>query len=135
MRGFLKNTLLNAISLSTVALIYTSLIVPQNIPGILWAGAIFTLINYLVKPLIKLFLLPINLITLGLFRWLANVIILFILTKVLPTVQVISYDFIGFNYQGFTVPAVNLSLAVSLILVSFLLSFVFNLLSWLLDQP
>jgi len=135
MRAFLKNTLLNAISLSTVALIYTGLIVPKNLSDILWAGAIFTLINYFIKPLIKLFLLPINLITLGLFRWLANVIILFVLTKVLISVQVLSYNFLGLSYQGFSVPAFKLSLTVSLILVSFLLSFIFNMLNWLLDQP
>ncbi|MCG2691802.1 phage holin family protein, partial [Microgenomates group bacterium] len=69
MKDFLRQSLINSFSLYIVASIFPGLTVPQQLLNLIWAGIIFTLINRLVKPVIKLFLLPINLITLGLFGW------------------------------------------------------------------
>jgi len=134
MRNFIRNSLLNSFSLFAVATFYPGLIVPQQLQQLLWAGVIFTLINVLVKPIVKLFLLPINLITLGLFRWLANVLVLLFLTRIIDTISVISFVSPSISQAGFTIPSLNINLAVSYILVSFLLSFVFNLLDNLLTQ-
>jgi putative membrane protein len=134
MRDLIRNSLLNSFSLFAVAAFYPGLIVPQQLQQLLWAGVIFSLINALVKPIVKLFLLPINLITLGLFRWLANVLILLVLTRIIDTISVISFISPPISQAGFAIPSLNINLAVSYILASFLLSFVFNLLDNLLTQ-
>ncbi|HBU21828.1 TPA: hypothetical protein DEB02_02700, partial [Candidatus Beckwithbacteria bacterium] len=106
MRRFLRLALLNSISLFVVSAFYPGLIVTPLLTGIVYAGAVFTLINYLVKPIVKLLLLPINLVTLGLFRWLSNVLILLTLTRLLSTVSVVPAVIPSLAYQGFVVPQI-----------------------------
>lgn len=78
---------------------------------LLSAAATLTIFNLLVKPILKLLFLPINLLTLGMFRWLINVIILYLLMMVVPEIKIIGF--------------------VNAVLVSFFLSFVWSLLRWL----
>ena len=134
MKNFIKISLLNSFSLFLVASIYPGLIIPNSLIDLLWAGIIFTLINHLVKPLIKLFLLPINLITMGLFRWLANVFILVILVRISSKITLIAFTSSTLSYSGFVVPSIKFNLIYSFILASFLLSITFNLLKFFLTK-
>ena len=127
MRDFLRNSLLNSFSLFTVSSFYPGLIIPDNLKTLVWAGIVFTLINYLIKPIVKLFLLPINLITLGVFRWVANVLVLMILVRVIDTINITSLATPSFSQAGFTIPFLTVNHFFSYILVSFLLSLVFNI--------
>ncbi len=134
MKKYLRLTLLNTFSLFTVSTFFKGLITPSNMLDLLWAGLIFTVINQLVKPIIKLFLLPINLVTLGLFRWLANVLVLLVVTRVVDTVKIVGFISPPINQAGFAIPSLNLNFPTALILGSFLLSLVFNLLNSLLTK-
>jgi len=127
MRDFLRNSLLNSFSLFTVSSFYPALIIPDNLKTLVWAGIVFTLINYLIKPIVKLLLLPINLITLGVFRWVGNVLVLMILVRVIDTINITSLATSSFSQAGFTIPPLNINQFFSYILVSFLLSLVFNI--------
>ncbi len=134
MKNYLRLSFLNTFSLFIVASFYPGLIIPTQILELLWAGVIFTIINQLVKPIIKLFLLPINLITLGLFRWIANVVVLFILTNLITSIQVKAFIMPAIDYSGFAMPSFAVNTALTFILASFLLSLVFNLLKNILSE-
>ena len=92
---------------------------------------VLTLINLLVKPLVNLLLLPINLITLGTFRWVINVISLYLVTLTVPLFKVNAFLFQGFEFQGFVMPAINLSIFWAFVVASFLISLTTTLLHWL----
>jgi len=81
MRDWLRQSLLNSFSLYLVAAVYPGLIIPKTLWQLLWVGVTFTLLNYLAKPLIKLILLPLNLLTLGLLSWLSGVLVLVIAVR------------------------------------------------------
>lgn len=132
MRNLLRDGLLNTFSLFVAAEFYSGLIIPAYFPSLLLAGFVFSLINIFVKPIIKLFLLPLNLITLGLFRWITSVLILFILTQVNQSVSVVSFITDPVSYAGFVIPALTLSLPVAYILASLIISLVYNLLDSIL---
>lgn len=132
MRSFLRDGLLHTFSLYITAAFYPGLIIPALFTSLLWVGFIFTLINYFVKPIIKLFLLPLNLLTLGLFRWVANVVILLILTQINPSVRLVSMTTSALTYSGFAIPPLTLTLIISYILASLILSLVYNLLDSIL---
>lgn len=102
--------------------------------GLALAAVALTLVNLLVKPLIKLLLLPINLLTLGGFRWLVNVIALYLVTLLVPQFQISAFLFPGFSYQGFVVPAIHLGTFWVYVLVSFFLSLVTSFLIWLMKK-
>lgn len=134
MKKYLKASLLNSISLYIVSTFISGLVVPQKLLGLFWTGVVFTLINRLIKPIIKLFLLPINLLTLGLFRWIANVLVLFILVKIMPGLKITQFTISAFNQSGFAIPSFHLSKLLSLVLISFLLSIVYNLINQILKS-
>lgn len=134
MKDFFRQSLINSFSLYLVSSILPGLTIPGQVFNLIWAGIIFTLITRLIKPFIKLALLPINLITLGLFGWLANVFVLLIATRLIDTLTVNGFHTQSFNYAGFSIPSLTFSPLISLIIVSFLLSLTFNILDRLLNE-
>lgn len=96
-------------------------------------GAIaFALINVILIPLLKILLLPLNLLTLGLFAWLTNVLSIYALTTIVPQFRLQPYQFPGFNYNGFQIPAVDLSTLWVAIVASFLIGLITHFLHWLI---
>ncbi len=91
------------------------------------ASLVFILINAILKPIIKLILLPINLITLGLFYWLVNVIVLYIFDLVYDGVTITAYHFAGFHSSFVNLPPIQLSLFWTLVVSSFLISFFYSI--------
>ncbi|OGD60672.1 hypothetical protein A3I57_01205 [Candidatus Beckwithbacteria bacterium RIFCSPLOWO2_02_FULL_47_23] len=132
MRDWLRQGLLNSFSLYLVAAVYPGLIIPKTLWQLLWVGVTFTLLNYLAKPLIKLILLPLNLLTLGLLSWLSGVLVLVIAVRLLPTLQVVPALIPAWQQSGFSVPALSLNLWLSFILTSLSLSLVYKLLDGIL---
>lgn len=73
------------------------------------AALIFLLFNLLVTPLIKLLLLPINLLTLGLFRWITQVLVIYLFDILYTGITISSYYFAGFSSSLVALPAGTLS--------------------------
>ena len=90
--------------------------------GLLTTSVILVLANKLLRPLLNLLLLPLNLITLGLFRWVTNVLVFYLVTLVSPYLSV----------TGFTFNHVYLSRFWVLVLASFLISLIHSTVRWLL---
>lgn len=95
------------------------------------AGFCLALFNLFIKPLINLLLLPINLLTLGMFRWVVNVIILYLLTLAVPQFSIQGFAFPGFTYQNFSLPPVEVNSFWNTVVTSCFLSFVLSFLYWL----
>lgn len=87
--------------------------------------------NHFIRPLINVLLLPVNLITLGAFRWVTNVIILYVVTLIVPGFEIAFFDFQGLSWQGITIPAFYFSGFVAILIVSFLISIISSFLFWL----
>ncbi|MFC1627433.1 phage holin family protein [Patescibacteria group bacterium] len=135
MRDFIRKILLNTFTLFAVSSFFAGLIVPSQLDQLLWAAAIFTLINQLAKPIVKLLLLPFNLLTLGIFRWVSNVFVLMIITRFIPTIAITSFISPAINKAGFSIPAISISLVFSYILASLFLSLIYNFLdNFLADE-
>lgn len=87
--------------------------------------------NHFIRPFLNILLLPINLMTLGIFRWVTNLIILYVVTTVVQGFRILYFDFAGFAWQGILIPEIHLSGFLALILISFLTSFITSFLYWL----
>jgi len=68
MKKFLKFTLLFYFSLYTVGEIFHNLNFSAGVQTIFLVSLILTIFELILKPIIKILLLPINILTLGLFR-------------------------------------------------------------------
>lgn len=96
------------------------------------AGAAITLVSLIAKPIISLLLLPINLITFGLFRWVTSGIIIYLTTLIVPAFKVTGFYFTGFNSRFIDIPTINLHGIWAYIAFSFLLSTVTSFVYWLI---
>lgn len=132
MKTILRAIFINLITLYLVTLFFPGLTITNKLTTYLSAAIVWTLLNKIVKPIIKLLLLPINMITLGLFSWVVNVITLFLLKYFIKGVLIQAFTFNGFTYQGFVIPQMNFSIFFSYILTSIVLSLVHSTLIWLL---
>lgn len=131
LRKLLRSFVFNSVALWIVTQALEGVFFTGGYQTLLLAALALTLVNLLIKPLINLLLLPINLITLGAFRWLVNVIALYLVTLFVPQFKIIGFLFPGFSYQGFVVPPIPLSAFWVFILTSFCLSIIISFLYWL----
>ncbi len=127
MRKLLVRILGTALSFYITNALVAGFHIKPDLTTYLVASLVFILINAILKPIIKLILLPINLITLGLFYWLINVIVLYIFDLVYDGVTITAYNFAGFHSSLLNLPPMHLSLFWVLVVSSFLISFFYSL--------
>lgn len=131
MKGLLRGFLINLFTLWLTSKVVLGFKVEGGWQIYLLGAAVLTLILIFIKPLLKLLFLPINFLTLGLFSWITNVVILYLLTFFVPQIKVLPFEFPGVSYQGFTIPKIYFGALESFITISFIISFVSNFLTWL----
>lgn len=128
MKYLLRVFLFNSFSLWLVSQLFPALVVVGGWQNLLFAGFILTLLMLLISPILKILLIPVNLLTFGLFSWASNVVVLYLLTLFVPDVTVTVWQFPGVSYSGLVIAPFLISYPLALVLVSFALSFVTNFL-------
>ncbi len=131
MKRIIRSIVYNAFSIWLVSLLIKGIVLERGIETLLLAAFALGLINLLIKPVINLLLLPVNLITLGTFRWVVNVAALYLVTVIIPDFKIVPMEFAGFAYKGIVIPAFSLNLLFSFIAITFLISLVTSFLVWL----
>ncbi len=131
MKILLRYFLINLISLWATTEIIRGLTYSGGPQTLFLAALIFMAINFLLVPLLKILLLPLNLLTLGFFAWATNVLALYALTTVFPQFKITSYFFPGFVYNGFMIPTMDLSPFWVAVVASLLIGLFTHFLHWL----
>mgnify|MGYP001558791726 CR=1 FL=1 len=131
MKSLLRYFLINLVSLWITTELIGGLSYTGGFQSLAFGAGVFALINILLVPLIKILLLPLNLLTLGLFASLTNVLALYALTNIMPQFKLMPYYFQGFDYSGFTIPGVQLSTLMVAIAASLLIGMLTHFLHWL----
>lgn len=134
MKKFLRYWFIYFISLKLISEIVPVFVFSKGNETILVVAAVFTFFEFFLKPLVKFLLLPLNLLTLGLTRWVVNVIGLYLTTLLVADFALSPYNFPGGSWGGFVAPPIKLSLITTYILVSFVLNLSFSLIRWLLKK-
>ena len=84
--------ILLALVLNAAALMATAYIVPgfkvENFTTAVLAAIVLGVVNTFIKPILSFISLPITIITLGLFAFVINAVILFIVSAVVPGVMI-----------------------------------------------
>lgn len=131
MKKLLRYFLINLVSLWVATQIITGLTYTGGVKSLIVGGIAFMAINLALVPLLRILFLPLNLLTLGLFAWLTNVLAIYALTTVVSEFQLVPYTFAGLNLNGFVVPAYELSPFLVAVAVSFLIGLITHFLQWL----
>lgn len=131
MKTLLRYFLINLVSLWIATQVITGLTYTGGIKSLILGSLAFMVINFLLVPLLRILLLPLNLLTLGFFAWITNVLALYALTTIVSDFQLVPYTFPGFNYNGVIIPSYELSSFLVAVAVSFLIGIVTHFLQWL----
>jgi len=132
-------TAVRGIAIYTLALFLLPFIVPgvQITGGVityLLGGVALTLLFLVLRPVLKIISLPINIITLGLFSFVINAFILYLLTIFISGIIIQDFSYPPFIFLGMSIPAIYLPLLFAYIYTSFVLSFIDSFLTWLANS-
>lgn len=131
MKTIIRYYLINLGSLWLAAYLIPGFIYDGGTGTLLKAALVFTGINLILVPVLKILLLPLNLLTLGFFSWAANVLALFALIKLVPTLHVTSFYFSGYSIGGFIIPASEISAFWTAIISSLIIGLITHFFHWL----
>jgi putative membrane protein len=99
---------------------------------LLLAGIALTLLLKILKPVLSILMLPLNIVTLGIFSFLINVIIFYVLTILVVGISITSFTFQGISFAGFIIPHIYFNTFFAFVLVSLLQSAIVSLLNWII---
>lgn len=134
MKSFFRNTLFNAFSIFLISQVISGMKVSGGLITYLVGGFALTILLVLLKPVLKILTLPLNIITLGMFSFVINVIIFYLLTVLVTGINITAFTFPGLSFSGFIIPSIYLNTLFSFILISFLQSVVVSFLTWLIKK-
>lgn len=131
MKKILRDFTIYTLSLWLVSQAGEGIVFAKGAITLVMAGVGLSLAHFLLRPLINLLLLPINLVTLGLFRWVSNVITLWTVTKIVTDFSIPYYKFFGIKISLYAIPGFETSGLVALVVVSLLISLISGFVFWL----
>lgn len=134
MKPLVRNVLLNLLVIYLADLVYPGFQIKHELKVLLTAAIIWFLLNKIVKPIIKLLLLPINLITLNLFSWVVSIITLFLLQVLVGEITITPYQFQGINFEGFVIPPIYINIFFSYLITSFTLNTIMSSIKLLISK-
>lgn len=131
MKVLIRNFLFNLVTLWGVSYIMPGLAYSGGVKTLAMGALGLMLINLAIIPILKIMFLPLNILTLGIFTWVINVVGLYLLTTMIPQFKLIPYFFPGGTYGGISLPIFELNVLQVAILASFLIGFISHFLQWL----
>ena len=134
MKSLIKIYIASTLSLYLASVAFSGIQLSKGINSLLLTGVGLSILSLLVKPLINLLLLPLNLITFGLFRWVSSAIALYLVTLIVPGFKIIGFSFLGLSSKWIDIPSVNLSGLLAIIAFSLVISVISSILHWLISS-
>jgi len=119
--GLLKPIIVSIVTIFILAFVLPTVSYSDWVTLVL-AALVLTLLQKIVKPVLKLLFLPINIVTLGLFSIVINVVILWLATYLVP----------GFSIEATTIAGIGFNQFFTLVIISFLIGFLQGIIGFVL---
>jgi putative membrane protein len=132
MKRILRHFVIDSVSIFLVSSIATGMVFEKGIETLLMTGFGLTIASLIAKPVINILLLPVNLITFGLFRRVSAVAVLYIVTLVVPGFKIINFHFGGYTSLWIDIPVVAFAGFLAIFAFSFLHSLISSFIYWLI---
>lgn len=131
MRKFIVKILATAASFYVAGYALSGVQLESTWSAYLVASLVFVIFNFLLTPVIKILLLPINLLTLGLFRWLTNVLVLYLFDLLYDGIRIVGFTYPGYSSAFISLPSTDLGLFWVLVIASLLMSLTYSIIGTL----
>ena|SRR5256885_5187937 len=113
---------------------------PQFIPGVHITGGFLTLLVggvalaalfLIIKPILSIISFPVNMLTLGVFSLVINTVLLYLLTVFISGISISAFSYSKIDFEGFIIPSLQFNTFFAYVYVSFVLSFIDSVITWL----
>ncbi|MBI4080719.1 MAG: phage holin family protein [Candidatus Levybacteria bacterium] len=131
MKSLLRNTAFYSFALFLLSVIFPGFTIQGGLKTYLIAGFTLTFIVLIIKPILKVVTFPLSIVTLGLFSAVINVIVLYLLTILIPSITIHSFTFQGLSLAGFIIPKITFGIFSAYFVIAVALSGIIAALSWL----
>lgn len=132
MKRILRHFVIDTFCLYLVTQIAGGIQFGNGFTTLIMAGAAITIVSLIAKPVINILLLPINLITFGLFRWVASSIVLYLTTLIVPAFKILSFNYPGLMSKWVEIPKLSFDGIMAYVGFSFLFSLTASFIYWLI---
>jgi len=132
MKTIIRHYVLETVTLYLASQIASGMVFEGGPTTLLLAGAGLTVATLVVRPLINILILPINLLTFGLFKWVSSAIALYLVTLVIPGFRIVQFNYAGLSTKWVDIPGFSFEGLLAFVAFSFLISFIASFLHWLI---
>ena len=132
--NFFKNWFRNLIVLLALARFYPGFVIPYDFGSQLFTSFVLTAITIFFQPILKMIVLPVNIITFGMFTWLLEALILLLLTLIIDQVSFKSFSFSAFSFMGIIIPQGEINIILSVFLGSIMFKFLQSLIKYISES-
>lgn len=124
MKFLVRSYLVNLVSLWVTAQYVGGFQLAEGLKSLLLVGLGFTFLHIVIKPILGVFIGPINFLTLGAIGLLVDALIIYLLALYFPQVTVAGWNFAGFSFAGFLVPAYSFNVVGTTIVSAFIINLI-----------
>lgn len=133
MKNLIRSVVFNSVSLYIVSQIFSGVRILGGLVELLIAGAVLSLLSFVLKPILGIIAFPFNIITFGAFSIVINAIILYALTLVVKQISISAFTWQGIHFAGFVVPKMEFNTIIAFLVIAALLSLIKIALVWLME--
>lgn len=131
MKKIIRHFVIDTSVIYVASIIARGIFFEGGVPTLLLTGFGLTLMTLFGKPIINLLLLPLNLVTYGLFRWVSSAIALFVVDLIIPKFVIKGFYFVGLSSKWIDLPPINLDGVLKYIAFALVISVITSILYWL----
>jgi putative membrane protein len=133
-KSILRKIIFYSVALFLVAQLFEGVQVKGGLITYVLGGIVLSALFLIVKPILSIITIPLNIITLGLFSFVTNAIILYLLTIFISNISIAAFTYHGLSFLGFVIPGFSVNGLFAFIIVSVLVSLIVGFLKWLIEK-
>lgn len=134
-KKFLRGIVIEAWALYLANNLVLGLGFTQGIRSLLLTAVALAVAGMFIKPIINIFLLPINLVTFNFFRWASHAVMLFLVDLVLTEFSIGSFRYGGFSSDYLSLPPIFFESGIAAYLAfSILIGLIAGIFHWIMEK-
>lgn len=132
MKRLIRHYTVDTFTLWVVSQTAQGMVFERGMYSLFIAGGALMAVSLLAKPVINLLLLPLNLVTFGLFRWVSFAVVLYIVTLIIKDFRIDFFSYSGLSSKWLDIPTLHFQGFLAYIGFAFILSLVASFIYWLI---
>lgn len=131
MKGLLRSAIVNALSLFLLTFFLSGVKVAGGLESFILDGVVLALVYKILKPIISIITLPLNILTMGTFTFLTNVLVFYFATRIASNISITEFTYPGLSFAGFVIPVIHLNTLFAYFAAAFFQSLFVSVIEWL----